>query len=59
MLAGNSDYGKGAEESESTVRRGVRDLQKAGFLTVEERFRWNHADSSNKYILLILSTGSK
>ena len=38
--------------SESTVRRGVRDLQKAGFLTIEERFRWNHADSSNKYILL-------
>ena len=38
--------------SESTVRRGVRDLQKAGFVTVEERFRWNHADSSNKYVLL-------
>ena len=38
--------------SESTVRRGVRDLQKAGFLTVEERFRWNQADSSNKYVLL-------
>lgn len=37
--------------SESTVRRGVQDLQKAGFLTVEERFRWNKADSSNKYIL--------
>ena len=27
--------------SESTVRRGVRDLEKAGFLSVEERFRWN------------------
>ena len=38
--------------SESTVRRGVRDLQKAGFVTVEERFRWTHADSSNKYVLL-------
>ena len=38
--------------SESTVRRGVRDLQKAGFLAVEERYRWNHADSSNKYVLL-------
>ena len=37
--------------SESMVRRGVRDLQKAGFLIVEERFRWNQADSSNKYIL--------
>ena len=37
--------------SESTVRRGVRDLERAGFLAVEERFRWNHADSSNKYIL--------
>ena len=37
--------------SESTVRRGVRDLQKAGFLTVEERFRWNKADSSNRYVL--------
>ena len=33
--------------SESTVRRGVRDLEKAGFLSVEERFRWNKADSSN------------
>ena len=38
--------------SESTVRRGVRDVEKAGFVTVEERFRWNHADSSNKYVLL-------
>lgn len=38
--------------SESTVRRGVRDLQKAGFLAVEERFRWNRADSSNKYTIL-------
>lgn len=37
--------------SESTVRRGVRDLQKAGFLIVEERFRWNQADSSNRYVL--------
>ena len=37
--------------SESTVRRGVRDLQEAGFLTVEERFRWNKADSSNRYVL--------
>ena len=37
--------------SESTVRRGVRDLQKAGFLLVEKRFRWNRADSSNKYVL--------
>ena len=37
--------------SESTVRRGVRDLEKAGFLMVEERFRWNKADSSNYYIL--------
>ena len=37
--------------SESTVRRGVRDLEKAGFLTVEERFRWNKADSSNLYVL--------
>ena len=42
--------------SESTVRRGVRDLQKAGFLTVEERFRWNKADSSNRYILASGST---
>lgn len=42
--------------SESTVRRGVRDLQKAGFLTVEERFRWNRADSSNRYILVRDST---
>ena len=32
--------------SESTVRRGVRDLEKAGFLSVEERFRWNKADSA-------------
>ena len=37
--------------SESTVRRGVRDLEKTGFLMVEERFRWNKADSSNYYIL--------
>ena len=37
--------------SESTVRRGVRDLQKARFLLVEKRFRWNRADSSNKYVL--------
>ena len=37
--------------SESTVRRGVRDLEKAGFLMVEERFRWNKANSSNYYIL--------
>ena len=37
--------------SESTVRRGVRDLEKAGFLIVEESFRWNKADSSNYYIL--------
>ena len=41
--------------SESTVRRGVRDLQKAGFLIVEERFRWNQADSSNRYVLTNLS----
>ena len=38
--------------SESTVRRGVRDLEKAGFLSVEERFRWNKADSSNLYVLV-------
>ena len=38
--------------SESTVRRGVRDLEKAGFLAVEERFRWNKADSSNLYVLV-------
>ena len=38
--------------SESTVRRGWRDLEKAGFLSVEERFRWNKADSSNLYVLV-------
>ena len=38
--------------SESTVRRGVRDLEKAGVLSVEERFRWNKADSSNLYVLV-------
>lgn len=38
--------------SESTVRRGVRDLERAGFLAVEERFRWNKADSSNLYVLV-------
>ena len=38
--------------TESTVRRGVRDLEKAGFLSVEERFRWNKADSSNLYVLV-------
>lgn len=37
--------------SESTIRRGVRDLEKAGFLVVEERFRLNKADSSNLYVL--------
>ena len=40
--------------SESTVRRGVRDLEKAGFLSVEERFRWNKADSSNLYVLVCI-----
>lgn len=39
--------------SESTVRRGVRDLEKAGFLTVEGRQRENGADSSNGYSLII------
>ena len=38
--------------SESTIRRALRDLVREGFLKVEERFRWNHADSSNKYVLL-------
>ena len=27
-------------------------LEKAGFLSVEERFRWNKADSSNLYVLV-------
>lgn len=35
--------------SESTVRRGVRDLEKAGFLTVAKRYRMNGADSANCY----------
>lgn len=39
--------------SESTVRRGVRDLEKAGFLMVEGRQRENGADSSNVYSLII------
>ena len=45
--------------SESTVRRGVRDLEKAGFLSVEERFRWNKADSSNLYVLVGQSSEKK
>lgn len=39
--------------SQSTVRRAIKDLTKAGFLTVEERFRKSGADSSNLYRLRI------
>lgn len=37
--------------SQSTVRRAIRDLCGAGFLTVSERHRPNGADSSNLYLL--------
>lgn len=37
--------------SQNTVRRAIRDLCKAGFLTVVERHRANGADSSNLYLL--------
>lgn len=40
--------------SESTVRRGVRDLEKAGFLSVEERFRWNKAG----FVKLVCARGA-
>lgn len=37
--------------SQSTVRRAIKDLCTAGFLTVSERHRANGADSSNLYLL--------
>lgn len=39
--------------SQSTVRRAIKDLTAAGFLTVEERFRKSGADSSNLYRLRV------
>ncbi len=39
--------------SQSTVRRAIKDLISAGFLTVEERFRKSGADSSNLYRLRV------
>lgn len=39
--------------SQSTVRRAIKDLTKAEFLTVEERFRKSGADSSNLYRLRV------
>ncbi len=34
-----------------TVQRAILDLKKGGFLRVQERRRWNGADSSNLYTL--------
>lgn len=39
--------------SQSTVRRAIKDLTKAGLLTVEERFRKSGADSANLYRLRV------
>ncbi len=37
--------------SRSTVKRAIADLEKAGFIIRERRFRENGANSSNEYIL--------
>lgn len=39
--------------SQSTVRRAIKDLTRAGFLVVKERFRKSGADSSNLYKLRV------
>jgi len=37
--------------SRSTVKRAISDLEKAGFLIKQRRFRENGGNSSNEYIL--------
>ena len=37
--------------SQSTVRRALVDLRKAGLLTTHKRYRKNGGDSSNLYVL--------
>ena len=43
--------------SVNTVRRAIRDLKKTGFVLVDERVRWNGADSSNLYTLTEVGPG--
>ena len=43
--------------SVNTVRRAVQDLKKSEFVTVDERFRRNGADSSNLYTLKAIEPG--
>ena len=42
----NEDDGVKEKYSQSTVRRGIRDLEKAGFLTTEQRYRKKGGKSS-------------
>ena len=46
MLACYSDYSYNLKYSPSTVRRGIRDLKKAGLLETEQRYRKKGGKSS-------------
>ncbi len=43
--------------SVNTVRRAIQDLKQGGFVLVNERLRWNGADSSNLYTLTNIEPG--
>lgn len=43
--------------SVNTVRRAIQDLKQGGFVLVNERLRWNGADSSNLYTLTNIESG--